>query len=127
MLRLNLMSIFVDDVQEALKFYTTKLGFTQKIFQESINYVTVGMPDNDVELLLEPNENIVAKNYQEGLYKQGIPAASFGTDNLDLEYDRLMSLGVNFVAEPTEAFGARLAIFDDEQGNFIQLVETKGQ
>lgn len=127
MLHLNLMSIFVNKPQEALKFYTTKLGFVKKTLHESINYVTVGMPDSNVELLLEPNENIIAKNYQEGLYKQGIPAASFGTNNLDEEYHRLMSLDIKFTITPTEAFGVRLAIFDDEQGNLIQIVETEGQ
>lgn len=86
MLHLNLMSIFVNEPQEALNFYTSKLGFVKKTLNESINYVTVGTPDSNVELLLEPNENIIAKNYQEGLYKQGIPAASFETNNLDEEY-----------------------------------------
>ena len=127
MLRLNLLSIFVNEPQEALVFYTTKLGFVKKTFNESLNYVTVGPKDSGVELLLEPNENIIAKNYQTGLYSQGIPAASFGTNNLEEEYQRLKNLGIKFVMPPTEAFGTQLAVFDDEQGNLIQIVETKNE
>lgn len=127
MLQLNLMSIFVNDPQEALQFYTDKLGFEKRTFVESLNYITVGLPNGNVELLLEPNETSIAKNYQEGLYKQGIPAASLGTDNLDMEYNRLNSAGITFTLKPTAAFGTRLAVFDDEQGNLIQIVEVKGK
>lgn len=127
MLRLNLMSVHVNDPKEAMEFYTSKLGFEKRIVQESINYRTVGMPGSKVELLLEPSDNPIAKAYQEGLYNQGIPAASFETDNLEDEYNRLKELGIKFTMLPTEAFGTWLAIFDDEQGNLIQIVEAKGQ
>lgn len=127
MLRLNLMSIHVNDPKEAMAFYTTKLGFEKRIVQESINYRTVAMPGSKVELLLEPNDNPIAKAYQEGLYSQGIPAASFETDNLEQEYNRLSELGIKFTMLPTQAFGTWLASFDDEQGNLIQIVEAKGQ
>lgn len=126
MLHLNLMSIHVNNPKEAMVFYTVKLGFEKRTIHESMNYMTVGMPGSEVELILEPNENIIAKAYQEGLYKQGIPAASFGTDNLKQEYNRLNALGIKFTMPPKEAFGTWLAIFDDEQGNLIQIVETKG-
>lgn len=77
--------------------------------------------------MLEPNENIIAKNYQEVLFKQGIPAASLETNNLDEEYHRLMSLDVKFAITPSDAFGIRYAIFEDKQGNLIQIVETEGK
>lgn len=123
MLSLNLMGIFVNNPRNALVFYTTKLGFVKKTIHD--NYITVGTEDGNVELVLESNENELAKNYQKQLYKQGVPAASLCAENLDKECQRLIELGIKFTTMPTKMLGIRLAIFDDEQGNLIQLVETK--
>jgi len=79
-------------------------------------------PDG-VELLLEPNDNPAAKAYQKALFEQGIPAASFGVDDVAKEYERLKGLGVTFTMEPTSMGPVTMAVFDDTCGNLIQIAQ----
>jgi predicted enzyme related to lactoylglutathione lyase len=124
-MKITLASIFVDDQDKALKFYTEVLGFRKK--QDfpigGAKWLTVVSPEGseDIELLLEPNGNSAAKTYQEEIYKQGIPATSFLVEDIDKEYERLSSLGVEFLAKPTKADWGSYAIFDDTCGNLINL------
>ena len=80
-------------------------------------------PDG-TELLLEPNDNPVAQEYQKGIFDQGIPAASFGVTDIHAEYENLKSLGVAFTMEPTELPNVTIAVFDDTCGNLIQIMQT---
>jgi len=73
--------------------------------------------------LLEPNDNPVAKDYQKGIFEQGIAATSFGVEDIHAEYERLKSLGVEFFMEPTEMENVTLAMIDDTCGNLIQLMQ----
>lgn len=120
-------SLFVDDQDKALKFYTDVLGFIKKhdVPAGNFRWITVVSKDNKngTELVLEPNDNIAAQDYQNSLMQQGIPATMFGTDNIDKEYERLKSHGVEFTMEPTAAGDIKLAIFNDTCGNLIQLIE----
>ena len=122
-------SVFVEDQAKALAFYTEKLGFIKKndISLGEFSWLTVVSPTNPngVELLLEPNENPVASTYQAGLVEQGIPAASFGVEDVAAETARLKALGVEFVMEPTDAGTVVLAVFDDTCGNLIQIAQRK--
>jgi predicted enzyme related to lactoylglutathione lyase len=63
------------------------------------------------------------KEYKKGLVEQGIPAASFGVDNVEDEYKRLKALGVKFTMEPTQMGQVKVAVFDDTCGNLIQIME----
>ena len=96
-MKIILTSIFVDDQEKALKFYTEKLGFVKKsdLSAGEYRWLTVVSPEDPggTELLLEPNENPVAQAYQRGIFEQGIPAASFGVEDTHAEYERLKSLG----------------------------------
>ena len=80
-------------------------------------------PDG-TELLLEPNENPVAKEYQKGLFDQGIPATSFSVTDIRAEHEKLKSLGVVFAMEPTELPNVTIAVFDDTCGNLVQIMQT---
>lgn len=124
MLKLRLFSVFVDDQEKAVKFYTEVLGFEMvtNVPVGEFNWVTVG--SKQVELLLEPNDNQIAKDYQEGLKKQGIPALMLFTDDLDQEFARLKDK-VEFVMEPTKTKFGYMAIFDDTCGNLVQIFEEK--
>lgn len=126
-MKIILTSVFVDDQEEALKFYTEKLGFIKKqdVPIGEFKWLTVVSPDNQdgVELLLEPSDNPVAKEYKKGLTEQGIPAASFGVDDIDEEYKRLKDLGVVFTMDPTEMGPVKTAVFDDTCGNLIQIMQ----
>lgn len=126
-MRIYVTSIFVEDQAEALAFYTTMLGFTKKtdIPVGEYRWLTVTAPDGPeaVELLLEPNQNPAAKIYQQALYEQGIAAASFATDAIEQEYERLRGDGVAFTMPPTAMGNVTVAMFDDTCGNLIQLVQ----
>ena len=119
-------SIFVNDQDQALKFYTESLGFVKKsdVTNGPYRWLTVVSPDdkNGTELVLEPNDNPVAKTYQKAIFEQGIPATSFGVSNVQAEYERLKKLGVKFTKEPTEVMkGVTIAVLDDTCGNLIQI------
>ena len=127
-MRIILTSVFVSDQNEALRFYTETLGFVKKhdIPVGEFKWLTVVSPDDPdgTELLLEPNENPVAKVFQKGIFDQGIPAASFGVTDIHAEYEKLKSLGVAFTMGPTELANVTIATFDDTCGNLIQLMQT---
>lgn len=120
-------SLFVDDQDKALKFYTDVLGFVKKhdVPAGNFRWITVVSKDNEngTELVLEPNDNQAAQDYQNSLLQQGIPATMFGVNDIDKEYERLISHGVEFTMEPTAAGDMKLAVFNDTCGNLIQLIE----
>ena len=120
-------SLFVDDQDKALKFYTDVLGFVKKhdVPAGNFRWITVVSKDNEngTELVLEPNDNQAAQDYQNSLLQQGIPATMFGVNDIDKEYERLKSHGVKFTMEPTAAGDMKLAVFNDTCGNLIQLIE----
>lgn len=120
-------SLFVDDQDKALKFYTDVLGFVKKhdVPAGNFRWITVVSKDNEngTELVLEPNDNQAAQDYQNSLLQQGIPATMFGVNDIDKEYERLKSHGVEFTMEPTAAGDMKLAVFNDTCGNLIQLIE----
>ncbi len=95
-MRITLTGVFVSDQDEALRFYTETLGFVKKhdVPVGEFKWLTVVSPDDPdgAELLLEPNENPVAQEYQKGLFGQGIPAASFSVTDIHAEYEKLKSL-----------------------------------
>jgi predicted enzyme related to lactoylglutathione lyase len=127
-LRIVVTSVFVEDQNKALSFYTDVLGFVKKtdLPLGEARWITVASaadPDG-VELLLEPNGNEVAKSYQQGLRVQGIPATSFAVEDLQAEFDRLVGLGVQFTQEPTQMGPVTTAVLDDTCGNLIQLAQA---
>ncbi|MGW7898340.1 VOC family protein [Staphylococcus shinii] len=122
------MSIFVNSQDKAQQVYTEKLGFKLKHNVEiggDFRWLTVTEENsnNPVEIVLEPNESPIAKNYQDGLYAAGIPVTMFGVDNLEKEYEILLNKGIEFYTQPKEVEGVKYAIFDDTCGNLIQIVE----
>ena len=126
-MKIVLTSVFVEDQDKALNFYTETLGFVKKhdVPVGEFKWLTVVSPEDQdgTELLLEPNENPVAKAYQKGLFEQAIPAASFRVEDIRAEYERLNALGVRFTMEPTQWEGLFMAVFDDTCGNLIQIVQ----
>jgi|SRR5580658_5661445 len=126
-MQIKLTSVFVDDQDKALKFYTDLLGF-QKKFEfpaGKFKWLTVVSPDEPegVQLVLEPNNgwNQAAKGYQQETFRQGIAAANFFVADVEREFERLRQLGVTFTKEPTKTTGSTIAIFDDTCGNLIQI------
>ena len=125
-MKIILTSIFVDDQDRALRFYTDVLGFVKKsdVSAEGYRWLTVVAPDDQdgTELLLESNSNPIAQAYQKGIFELGVPAASFGVEDTHAEYERLKERGVKFTMEPTEVVDrVTIAVFDDTCGNLIQI------
>jgi predicted enzyme related to lactoylglutathione lyase len=125
MITITICSVFVDDQDKALRFYTDVLGFVKKtdLPVGQFRWLTVVSPaaPDGVELLLEPNDNPAAKTFQVSIYEQGIPATTFAVDDIDAEYERLTKLGVVFRGAPTATVGASVAVFEDTCGNLISL------
>jgi len=125
MMRITLTSVFVDDQEKALRFYTEVLGFEKKTDMPAgeHRWLTVVSPEGspDIELVLEPNSHPAAKSYQEAIYGDGIPATSFASANVQAEYERLKGLDVVFHTEPTDMGPVTIAVFDDSCGNLIQM------
>ncbi|MDF3058710.1 MAG: Glyoxalase/bleomycin resistance protein/dioxygenase [Rariglobus sp.] len=131
-MKIKLNSIFVENQDKALAFYTGVLGFkpSKDIPMESCEFrwITVVSPEGhpDVELVLEPNANPAAKVYQEALVKQGIPITAFEVDDIVAEAKRLKQAGVQFTMDPTDAGPVKIAIFADTCGNLIQIYQVTG-
>jgi len=127
--RINLLSIFVDDQRAALAFYTDVLGFTKRhdIPLGDNFWLTVVSPESPdgPELLLEPSDHPAVKPYRDALMEDGIPLAQFEVDSAEAEYDRLTKRGVLFTQPPTDIGTAMVAVFDDTCGNLIQIVSEK--
>jgi catechol 2,3-dioxygenase-like lactoylglutathione lyase family enzyme len=128
-MRIHLTSVFVDDQDKALRFYTEVLGFVKKaeVPVGKDRWLTVVSPENPdgPELLLEPDGHPAVKPYKTALVRDGIPAASFAVDDVGAEFNRLRDLGVLFTQEPLEMGSVTTAVLDDTCGNLIQIVHSK--
>jgi catechol 2,3-dioxygenase-like lactoylglutathione lyase family enzyme len=126
-MRIKLNSLFVDDQDKALRFYTDVLGFRKK--QDfpigGARWITVVSPEgaDDLELVLEPNSHPAASAYQSALRKDGIPVTAFESADIRSEVQRLKEKGVVFTIEPTVAGTVTIAIFSDTCGNLIQIYQ----
>jgi predicted enzyme related to lactoylglutathione lyase len=126
-MRINLSSVMVEDQEQALKFYTEKLGFIKKTDMSIGEYrwLTVTSPDgpDGVELVLEPMGFPPARDYQKALYSAGIPITAFLSKDIQAEYKQLKARGVIFRSE-LQAMGAITSVlFEDTCGNLINLVQ----
>ncbi|ASR34955.1 bleomycin resistance protein [Prauserella marina] len=124
-MRINLSSVYVDDQDKALRFYTGVLGFVKKteIPLGEARWLTVVSPEDPegTELLLEPDGHPATKPFKEALVADGVPLTSFAVDDVEKEHERLRELGVIFTQAPLTMGGVTTAVFDDTCGNLIQI------
>ena len=124
-MRINVTSVWVDDQERALRFYTDVLGFVKKadVPVGEHRWLTVVSPDepNGVELLLEPDAHPAARPLKEAFVADGMPFTSFAVNDTKAEFKRLRARGVRFTQEPTEMGPVMTAVFDDTCGNLIQI------
>ena len=128
-MRIHLASVFVDDQQKALRFYTETLGFQVKhnipLGRHAwITVVSAEAPEG-TELVLEPDEHPAVRPFKTALVKDGIPMTSFAVDDVEAEHERLLARGVRFIQPPTDLGTVITAVFDDSCGNLIQIAEEK--
>jgi predicted enzyme related to lactoylglutathione lyase len=126
-MKIKLTSVYVDDQEKALHFYTEVLGFSQKadFRQGQFRWLTVASPDEPAgaELQLALNSNPAAKAYQEALFQQRQPAIMFFTDDIKGDYERIKERGAEFTMPPTEVTGSTIAQLNDTCGNLVQIAQ----
>ncbi|ASK61535.1 glyoxalase [Virgibacillus phasianinus] len=127
-MKIYMTSVYVDDQDKALAFYTDVLGFVKKMDMPAGEgrWITVVSPEGsgEIELLLEPMAFPAAETYQKELFEAQIPFTSFAVDDIHKEYERMKGLGVEFNMEPTEMGHVTVAVFNDTCGNLIQLAQA---
>jgi predicted enzyme related to lactoylglutathione lyase len=126
-MKIKITSIYVDNQDKALRFYTEVLGFAKKsdFSQGPYRWLTVA-PSNDpneVELQLALNNNPAAKTYQDAIFQQSQPAIMFFTDDVKADYERVKSKGGEFTMPPTDVTGSTIAQLKDTCGNIIQITQ----
>ena len=126
-MRIVVTSVFVEDQEKALSFYTEVLGFQKKtdVPLGAFRWLTVVSPEepDGVELLLEPSDHPAVKPFKQALVEDGIPFTSFGVEDVEAEHARLEGLGVKFTQPPTAFGDVTTAVFDDTCGNLIQIAQ----
>ncbi|MGC2635216.1 MAG: VOC family protein [Candidatus Cybelea sp.] len=126
-MRIKLTSVYVDDQEKALRFYTEALGFTKKadFSNGPFRWLTVVSPEepDGTELQLALNDNPAAKAYQEARFAQSQPAVMFFTDDVKGDYERTKSRGAEFTMPPTEVTGSTIAMLNDTCGNLVQITQ----
>ena len=126
-MKIKLTSVYVDDQEKALRFYTEVLGFAKKadFRQGPFRWLTVASPEDldGTELQLALNDKPAAKAYQQAIFQQGQPAAMFYTDDVKGDYERIKARGAEFTMAPTEVPGSTIAKLNDTCGNLIQIAQ----
>ena len=126
-MKIKLTSVYVDDQEKALRFYTEVLGFAKKadFSNGPFRWLTVVSPEqaDGTELQLALNNNPAAKAYQQAMFQQGQPAVMFFTDDVRGDYERMKACGAAFAMPPTEVTGSTIAQVNDTCGNLIQITQ----
>lgn len=130
-MKIKLTSIYVDDQEKALSFYTDVLGFVKKsdFSNGPYRWLTVASPEepDGVELQLALNDDPAAKTYQQALFQKSQPAVMFNTDDVQADYERIKANGAEFTMPPTDVTASIIATLDDTCGNLIQLTQLNWQ
>jgi predicted enzyme related to lactoylglutathione lyase len=130
-MKIKLTSIYVDDQEKALRFYTDVLDFVKKtdVSQGPYRWLTVASPEepDGTELQLALNDDPAAKTYQQAQFQQGQPAAMFFTDDVQADYERIKARGAEFTMLPTQVTGSTIAQVNDTCGNLVQLTQLSWQ
>jgi predicted enzyme related to lactoylglutathione lyase len=126
-MKIKVTSLYVDDQDKALHFYTDILGFAKKtdFSNGPYRWLTVASAEepNGTELQLALNNNPAAKAYQQAMFQQGQPAMMFFTNDVKADYERMKARGAEFTMPPTDVPGSTIAKLNDTCGNLIQLTQ----
>jgi catechol 2,3-dioxygenase-like lactoylglutathione lyase family enzyme len=124
-------TIWVLDQDEALAFYTEKLGFevNTDATTDDFRWLTVhppGRPDHELVLLV-PGPPMMdeesAEQVKALVAKGALGAGAFETDDCRATYAELDAGGVTFLSEPTERFYGIEATFRDNSGNWFSMTQ----
>jgi predicted enzyme related to lactoylglutathione lyase len=128
-MKIKIMSLYVDDQDKALRFYTEVLGFAKKtdFSQGPYRWLTLVSPEepDGTELQLALNNNPAAQTYQQAMFQQSQPAAMFFTNDIKADFKRIKARGAEFTMPPTDVTASIIAMLKDTCGNLIQLTQLK--
>ena len=128
-MQIKIASVFVDDQDKALAFYTGKLGFSKMAdipMGPSYRWLTVVSPEGveGVELALESIAGFdAARVFQKALYESNRPCTGFVTTDVEAEAQKLRERGVVVRGEPENMGPIKAVMFEDGCGNLIHLVQ----
>lgn len=126
-MKIKLITVYVDNQDKALHFYTEVLGFAKKadFSQGPYRWLTVASPEepNGTELQLALNDNPAAKAYQQAIFQQSQPAIMFFTDDIKGDYEQIKARGAEFTMPPTDVTASTIAMLNDTCGNLIQITQ----
>jgi predicted enzyme related to lactoylglutathione lyase len=126
-MKIKLTSVYVDDQEKALRFYTEVLGFTKRadFSNGPFRWLTVVSPDEPegTELQLALNDNPEDNAYQQAKFQRRQPAINFYTDDVKGDYERIKARDGDFTMSPTEVTGSTIAQLNDTCGNIIQITQ----
>lgn len=131
--RLAVVTIIVEDQDEAIEFYTGRLGLElrrDETFGSGARWVTVAPPgQREVEIHLQaPDPELHGEEGAEQLREQvgKNPPWSFHTEDCQAAFEALRDEGVTFVQEPEPRPYGTEAVFEDLYGNRVSLLEPVG-
>ncbi|HZW81575.1 MAG TPA: VOC family protein [Candidatus Deferrimicrobiaceae bacterium] len=126
-MKIKVTSLYVDDQDKALRFYTEVLGFAKKadFSNGPFRWLTVVSPEepDGTELQLALNSNPAAKAYQQAMFQQSQPAAMFFTNDVQADYERMKARGAEFTMPPKDVTASKIAMLNDTCGNLIQITQ----
>ena len=126
-MKIKLTSVYVDNHDQALRFYTEVLGFVKKadFSNGPFRWLTVASAEDPdgTELQLALNSNAAAKAYQQAMFQQSQPAAMFFTGDVQADYERMKARGADFTMPPKDVTASKIAMLKDSCGNLIQVTQ----
>ncbi|HEY7169854.1 MAG TPA: VOC family protein [Vicinamibacterales bacterium] len=126
-MKIKLTTVYVDDQDKALRFYTEVLGLAKKAdFRNgAYRWLTVASAEepDGTELQLALNNTPAAQAYQQAMFQQGQPAVMFSTDDVKGDYERIKARGAAFTMPPTDVTASTIAMVNDTCGNLVQLTQ----
>jgi predicted enzyme related to lactoylglutathione lyase len=126
-MKIKLTSVYVDDQEKALRFYTEVVGLAKKadFTNGAFRWLTVASPEepDGMELQLALNDDPAARTYQQAMLQQGKPAIMFFTDDVKGDYERIKGRGGEFKMPPTDVTASTIAQLSDTCGNLIQITQ----
>lgn len=125
-MRIQLTTIYVDDQEKAVHFYTDVMGLVKKDDYTAGGYrwLSVTSPEqpDGIDLqLAAADAHPAGKAFQQALFSQGERAIMFYVDDVQAEADRLTAAGATFTQPPTKVTGSTIAVLNDGVGNLVQI------
>src|SRR3954452_24295609 len=124
-MKIKLTTVYVDDQEKAVRFYTDVLGFVKKIdvSQGPYRWLTVASPEDPdgTELQLALNDNPAARAYQQAMFQQRQPAVMFFSDDVQADYEEMKARGAELTMPLTDVTGSKIAMLNYTCGNLIHI------